>query len=156
MADYGVSLVGLTAFVAFLGAGAGAWLGVKIFSDGSSGESKAYTVEIDLVNDAESGKPRVSVNPEKLVVMPGDAVFFLNLNEDGVATVDFSESESKKTPFVSLQNFTLQSAGMEGCSCADTIDPNAEPGDYPYTVTVGGTEQSPVIQIGPKVVVKKE
>jgi hypothetical protein len=156
MAESSASVVGLTALLAFLGAAAGAWLGVKIFVGGSSGEATAHIVEIDVVDDAESGKPRVSVTPEKLVVMPGDAVFFLNLNEEGVATVDFSESESTKTPFVSLQKFTLQSGGSEGCSSADTIDPAAEPGDYPYTVLVGGTEQSPVIQIGPKVVVKKE
>jgi len=140
------------AFVVGLAAGLGGALLLIPKSPCTKPPDDYHTVTITW--DSESD-PSLIVTPMILPdVQQCDVVTFVNdTGQD--ATVDFGGSEeSIGTPFNEMEEFTIKS-DIEGGDYTQSPQVIVEAPEkdfvaYPYTVVVGGTDQSPVIRIGPR------
>lgn len=114
----------------------GAYHTVKIFFDDTN-EGPVLTVDPDPAGPAEKC----------------DVVTFVNATGQDV-TIDFGAAEgSIGTPFNEVEKFVIKPEGVDGGYTkspqvwVETPDKDV---DYKYLVSVGETEQSPVIRIGPR------
>ena len=114
----------------------GAYHTVKIFFDDTNGDP-VLIVDPDPAGPAEQC----------------DVVTFVNATGQEI-TIDFGAAEgSIGTPFNEVEKFVIKPEGVEGGYTKSPqvwVETPEEPVDYKYHVSVGETEQSPVIRIGPR------
>ena len=142
------------AILAFIVGAAVAIAVVSVLKKPACQDPSDYEHTIKIFFDDMTEPPQLMVEPDPAGPAENcDSVTFLNDTGQKI-TIDFGGAAgSIGTPLNDIVKFEIEPAG-EGVgytrSARVLVETPEEPVDYKYLVSVGETEQSPVIRIGPR------